>query len=55
MYTDGYGFKHPIIEHYQIRGYPFPLLIDKEGKLLTESFNLKKEEGLMKAIEFALK
>lgn len=54
LYTDGQGFKHPIIKHYQIQSYPYPLLIGKDGKLLTGKFNLSKSEGLKQGIDWAL-
>ncbi|MBL1411567.1 TlpA family protein disulfide reductase, partial [Sphingobacterium faecale] len=55
LYTNNELFKHPIIQYYQIRSYPYPLLIGKDGKLLTGLFDLKSIEGLKYAIDTALK
>lgn len=33
-YTNGQGNVHPMIKHYQYRGFPNLLLIDKEGKVI---------------------
>lgn len=54
LYTDGQGGKHPIIQHYQIRGYPFPILIAKDGSLLSEMFGLNTISGIEEGIEYAL-
>ncbi len=37
LYTNGLGSNHPIIQHYNIIGYPFLMVIDKNGKIITTS------------------
>lgn len=54
LYTDGLRGKHPIIQHYQIRGYPYPMLVGKNGYLNTEMFDLSTVKGLQEGLEYAL-
>lgn len=54
LYTDGQYGKHSIIQHYQIRGYPYPMLIGKEGNLFTDRFDLSNVKGLQEGLEYAL-
>ena len=35
LYTNGEGVKHPIIKYYDIIPFPTLILIDKEGKIIT--------------------
>jgi len=35
LFTNGLGERHPIIYHYEYKGFPNLLLIDKEGKVLS--------------------
>jgi thiol-disulfide isomerase/thioredoxin len=55
LYTENNRARHPIIDHYQIRGYPHPLLISKDRKVLTGGKDLKTVESLTRAIDKALK
>lgn len=50
LYTDDEGFKHPIIKHYGITGYPYPLLIDRSGELVAMGSELKTVESLVNHI-----
>ncbi|TCD03163.1 TlpA family protein disulfide reductase [Pedobacter psychroterrae] len=35
LYTNGLGSQHPIIQHYNILGYPLQLVIDKKGEMVV--------------------
>lgn len=37
LYTGGKGVEHAIIKHYNPPGYPFSLLIDKDGRIVSNS------------------
>ncbi len=39
-YTSGMGAAHPVILHYAIAGYPFPMIIDKKGRIFR-AFDLR--------------
>ncbi|MCK7559451.1 TlpA family protein disulfide reductase [Chitinophaga sedimenti] len=34
LFTDGLGSSHDIIKFYKVRGYPWPVLIDKKGRIV---------------------
>lgn len=55
LFTENKGFRHPMIEYYQITAYPYPLLYGKDYRLVNGDFNIKTMEGLKEAIESALK
>lgn len=35
LYTGGSGSDHPLVTHYNVKGFPFLLIISKEGKVLS--------------------
>lgn len=37
LYTGGKGSRHPLIDFYKIKGYPTPMLFDKNGRLRSSS------------------
>jgi Peroxiredoxin len=37
LYTEGLGFNHPCVKHYDIVGAPALLLIDKNGKIVSSN------------------
>jgi thiol-disulfide isomerase/thioredoxin len=37
LYTNNEGSDHPIIEYYRAQNYPQLVLIDKQGKLITNN------------------
>ncbi|RQO75628.1 hypothetical protein DBR43_09835 [Pedobacter sp. KBW06] len=50
------GYNAAVIKHYNVRGYPFPLLIDKDGKIFENNgTGLRSKEFLIAAINNALK
>ncbi|MBL1411501.1 TlpA family protein disulfide reductase [Sphingobacterium faecale] len=55
LYTENKGYKHPMIEYYQITAYPYPLLYGKDYRLVNGEFNIRTLEGLKEGIEAALK
>jgi hypothetical protein len=55
LHTGGVGSRHPIIKHYNIAGYPRPLLIGKDGRIFCSDYpTLRKFEGLISQINCAL-
>lgn len=54
LYTDNKRFRSPIIDHYKIRAYPYPLLIDRDGLLVTAKDGLGTMQGLINTIEAIL-
>ncbi|RQO75634.1 hypothetical protein DBR43_09865 [Pedobacter sp. KBW06] len=49
------GYNAAVIRHYNISSYPFPLLIDKQGKIIENNqMLLKNKEALVAAIKNAL-
>jgi thiol-disulfide isomerase/thioredoxin len=55
LYTAGLGWRHPMITHYNITGYPRPLVIGKNGKIYnTNSKELRNLAGLTKVLTEAL-
>ncbi|MBL1410379.1 TlpA family protein disulfide reductase [Sphingobacterium faecale] len=55
LYTDNQYTSHPIITHYQIMSYPYPLLVGKDGRLINEKATLSSQEELISAIEAGLR
>lgn len=51
LFTADERTKHPVIQYYGVSGYPFPVLIDKSGKVSVSGKALKTIDGLEKAIE----
>ncbi|MBN8878049.1 MAG: TlpA family protein disulfide reductase [Sphingobacteriales bacterium] len=56
LYTDGLGEDHPIIKHYNITGYPFPILIDRGGRIYKPGSisDFKSREELEAVIDLLL-
>jgi cytochrome oxidase Cu insertion factor (SCO1/SenC/PrrC family) len=54
LYTNGKGFNHELILYYNIKGYPSPMLIDKNGKILHTGNFLRKAINLESAIQKSL-
>jgi cytochrome oxidase Cu insertion factor (SCO1/SenC/PrrC family) len=54
LYTNGKGFSHELIFYYNIKGYPSPMLIDKNGKILHTGNFLRKAINLDSAIQKSL-
>ena len=45
LFTLGEGDEHPLIQHYDIQGYPSIMLIDKEGKIArTDNLNTSPDK-----------
>lgn len=55
LYTENKYAKHPIITHYQIMSYPYPLLVGKDGRLINEKATLSSQGELISAIDAGLK
>jgi hypothetical protein len=46
---------HPVIKHYQVTGYPRPLLIDKDGRIFSAAASdLRDREKLKSLLNEAL-
>jgi thiol-disulfide isomerase/thioredoxin len=45
LYTEGAGLKHALCMHYQIKGCPTLLLIDKKGKLMQSPIDPRDDDG----------
>ncbi len=56
LYTNGEAGNHPIINRYKINSYPRPILIDKQGKIIsTSNFDLRLDsKRVRQTIEDAL-
>lgn len=54
LYTDGKRFDHPILRHYGIHSYPFPLLIGRDRTIIAHDERIKTVEGLRYLIDSAL-
>lgn len=49
------GANHPLIKHYNVTGYPQPLIVDRDGNIYNYSRqDLRYKENLFKTIEKAL-
>jgi thiol-disulfide isomerase/thioredoxin len=45
LYTNGLGLEHPICRYYNIDGYPTLILINKQGYLLNNPIDPRKDNG----------
>jgi thiol-disulfide isomerase/thioredoxin len=45
LFTEGKGFQHPISQFYEVDGGPTLILIDKQGKLMNNPIDPRKDEG----------
>lgn len=45
LYTEGLGDSHPIIRHYDIKGYPALLIIDKNGNMCEIPIDPRVDDG----------
>jgi thiol-disulfide isomerase/thioredoxin len=52
LFTNGLGEQHPIIEFYNIHGYPTLIIISKDGKLISSAPPRPEKGKPEKAIEF---
>ncbi len=43
LYTDGKGYFHPILKHYNIWGYPHLIIIDKQGKVIDTNVEIPRD------------
>lgn len=50
LYTDGLGGTHPVIQHYGIKAYPRPILIDQKGRIYNTDKNDLRLSGAQKLI-----
>jgi len=56
LFTNGEGNKHEIVRFYNIKGYPKPMMIDRNGHILKFKGNqLRDTKGLITEIEKAIK
>lgn len=55
LFTEGKGVEHPLIKAYRVIGYPYPFLVDKNGKIFQTNNLQTKAEDIITAIEKALK
>ncbi|WP_180277231.1 TlpA family protein disulfide reductase [Chryseobacterium sp. 52] len=53
LYTDNQGYGHPVIEQYQVKGFPTLIIIDKSGKIVSSNIE-KKASDIIKYINQAL-
>jgi len=54
LFTSGKGMDHPVIREYNIRSGPTPMLISREGKMISyKGPELYNKESLIKTIEAA--
>lgn len=55
LYTGGKGSNHPLIDHYGVKGYPHPIIIDREGKIYKSSGLRLPVNELITIVKNALK
>lgn len=59
LHTNGLGFNHPLIKHYNFKGFPQQLIIDKNGQLISSApirpMNNENKQLLIRQINDALK
>jgi hypothetical protein len=55
LYTNGGAFNEPMFNYYIPNGYPFILLIDKKGEIVSRITNYSDYKELRKLISVALK
>jgi thiol-disulfide isomerase/thioredoxin len=51
LYTEDQAFKHPLIKGYAISSYPFPLLIDRRGRIYYSGSSLHNVDTFKTAVE----
>lgn len=51
LYTENQKFQHPLIKKLKIPGYPYPMLLDKEGKRIDAAGKLHDLDKLIEVIE----
>lgn len=51
LYTENLKFKHPLIEQLRIISYPYPMLLNENGKILKVGKELKSLESLMQVLD----
>lgn len=51
LYTDNQKFQHPLIKELKIPSYPYPMLLDKEGKRIDAAGKLHDLDKLIEVIE----
>jgi len=54
LYTDGLGDQHPVIKQYNVGTYPQPIVIEKNGNIISRSEHLTEPGELIKAIGKAI-
>lgn len=54
LYTEGKGSAHPLIEHYDVKGYPHPIIIDQKGTIYKSSGLRLPAEELVAIVNKAL-
>jgi cytochrome oxidase Cu insertion factor (SCO1/SenC/PrrC family) len=50
LFTDGSGTDHPVIKHYQVTGYPRPLLIDRSGRIFSAAASELRDREKLKSL-----
>jgi cytochrome oxidase Cu insertion factor (SCO1/SenC/PrrC family) len=55
LYTDGMGDQHPVVKMFQVVSYPQPIVLDREGHIISRSDSLTQPDKLIEAIEAGLK
>lgn len=53
LYTDGAGNNHDVIKRYGVFGYPRPVLIGKDQRILKADHNLRSAPGIIASIRGA--
>jgi hypothetical protein len=53
LYTNGLGSSHPMIRYYDIAGYPCPILVGRDGRVIEFDGGLRDKKALIRAIEQA--
>jgi cytochrome oxidase Cu insertion factor (SCO1/SenC/PrrC family) len=44
LFTNGMGSRHPVIQHFGVISYPNPLLVGRDGKVITFGFDKLRDE-----------
>jgi hypothetical protein len=50
LYTEDKRFRHPVLNRLGVNSYPYPILLNKEGKILATGSKLKDLETVKKII-----
>ncbi len=50
LYTGSLGTAHPLVKHFNVLAYPYPVLIDRERRVVGSGSELRTIEGLKAAI-----